>query len=385
MNARPRVLLVGPWPPAQGGVATFMVNVANSPLRESYQIIPFTTARPAKHKLGSGDNHGYAAMFRGGWLRVLQGLAITALHMIKYPCVLVWHRPDVVQIQASDFTSFWEASLYVLVARLLGRATALRIGGSFNRFWEASGRAGRAGIAWTLDQPNVLIVQSEYWRSYVARIGRVGPVTVLNNFVPDALVRKRSAPSPAVPRFLLYAGETPQLKGLFVLLAAARDLHEKGIAVEITVVGVTPHFRSALEAGGLPPNIRLRGVLPHTEVLEQLRATDVFLQISYTEGFPNMLLEAMATGCASIVTPVGAVPEAVGEDGLCSFVIPVGESAVLADRMARFAAEPQLIARMAAASHDRLVERFTARSMTQVLDRLYRGLLPVQRGSSRAI
>lgn len=384
MSARPRVLLVGPWPPAQGGVATFMVNVANSPLRERYQIIPFTTARPAKHRLGSGDNHGYAAMFRGGVVRVLQGMAITALHIVRYPCVLVRHRPDVVQIQASDFISFWEASLYVLIARWLGRATALRIGGSFNRFWEASGRVGRAGIVWTLNQPDVLIVQSEYWKNYVARIGRAGPVAVLNNFVPDTLVQRRCVTPPAVPRFLLYAGETPQLKGLFVLLDAARALREKQVAVDITIVGVTRQFRSQLEADGLPPNIKLRGVLSHAEVLDQLRATDVFLQISYTEGFPNMLLEAMATGCASIVTPVGAVPEAVGEDGHCSFVIPVGESALLAERMARFAAEPHLIARMAAASHDRLVERFTARSMTQILDRLYRGLLPAQRGSSRA-
>jgi glycosyltransferase involved in cell wall biosynthesis len=365
--------MVGPWPPATGGVATFMMNVARSSLREHYEIIPFTTARPAK--LRGGDNYGYRAMLRGGVKRVLHGIVITAWHLAKYPWVIVLRRPALIQIQASDFISFWEASIYVLTAKLLGRPVILRIGGSFNRFWESSGRLGRVGITWTLNQPAVLIVQSEYWKNYVAGMRRSLPIVVLPNFVPNALVEKRIDPPSGTPRFLLYAGETPELKGAFVLLNAVRALAASGVAAHVTMIGVTQRFRDHVESSGLTSNITLREYLSHADVLEQLRRTDVFLQISYNEGFPNTLLEAMALGCASIVTPVGAVPEAVGADGHCAFVIPAGDAAALSDRMARLIAEPQLITRMAAAAHERLVEHFTENTVAQVLDKQYSKML----------
>jgi glycosyltransferase involved in cell wall biosynthesis len=97
-----------------------------------------------------------------------------------------------------------------------------------------------------------------------------------------------------------------------------------------------------------------------------------------------MLLEAMALGCAVIVTPVGAVPEVVGGDGECAFVIPAGDSAMLADRMTRLAADPELLARMAAAAQERIVERFTERTVTRVLDHAYQLAISTSRAGIRA-
>jgi len=362
--------MVGPWPPAQGGVATFIRNVTQSSLRERYEFIRFSTARPAKRNVQGGDNYGYRGLLRGGLRRVLAGMSITLWHVAKFPWVVLIRRPALVQIQATDFFDFWEPAIYVVVARLLGKPVILRIGGSFNRFWETSPRLTRAAIAWTLEQPEVLIVQSDYWKRYMAGIRRRGPITVLNNFVPDTLAEQRAHAPPGVPRLTLYVGTMPQLKGALVLLAALRELNARGIATDVTFIGVTPQFRAHVAATGLP-GITLRDFLSHAEMLAQLRRTDIFLQISYHEGFPNTLLEAMALGCTAIVTPVGAVPEVVGADGDCAFVIPVGDARALADRIARFTAEAQLTTRMAAACHRRILERFTATIMTRVLDKLY--------------
>ena len=84
-----------------------------------------------------------------------------------------------------------------------------------------------------------------------------------------------------------------------------------------------------------------------------------------------MLLEAMALGCPAIVTPVGAIPEVVGADGECAFIIPVGDAAMLADRMIKLAVDRNLLARMAAAAQARIVERYTEQTVVQVLDRAY--------------
>ena len=99
---RPRVLMVGPWPPTHGGVTTFMHNVVSSPLKEKYDFIPFTTSRPAKRNV-KGDNYGYIAVFRGGLKRVAQGIFITLWHLAIYPWIVALRRPAVIQVQASDF------------------------------------------------------------------------------------------------------------------------------------------------------------------------------------------------------------------------------------------------------------------------------------------
>lgn len=362
--------MVGPWPPNNGGVTTFMCNVVRSPLKERYEFVPFTTSRPGKRNI-KGDNYGYFAVFSGGLKRVVQDILITLWHLAIYPFVVVARRPAVIQVQASDFQAFWEASLYVLMGKILGRPLVLRIGGSFNRFWESSGAQARAAIQWTLRQPSVLVVQSQYWKDYVAGFGRPGPTVILNNFVPESLVKKRAAPAPEVPRFLLACGEVPKLKGAYVLLDAIRVLIARGLKVEVTLMAVTLPLREEIVKAGLDRHVGMLDFLSHHQALATLRHTDVFLQISYSEGFPNMLLEAMALGCAAIVTPVGAVPEMVGPDGECAFIVPWGDAAMLADRMTRLATDPDLLARMAAAAQARVVGGFTERTVTRVLDHAY--------------
>lgn len=371
MNAiRPRVLMVGPWSPTGGGVATFMRNVVGSRLREKYDFIPFTTLRPGKRNIKS-DNYGYAAIFRGGLKRVVQGIFITLWHMLKFPWIVLRYRPAVIQVHASDFQAFWEAAIYVLMARVFRRPVVLRIGGSFDRFWEASGAGPRAAMRWVLRQPSLLVVQSEYWSNYVAGLGCAVSTIIINNFVPDAMAEKRMVPAPAVPRFLLCCGEAPVLKGAYVLLDAVQKLIDRGFRADITLMAVTGPLRDEIRNAGLERYVKMLDFLSHDEALAELRRTDVFLQISSSEGFPNMLLEAMALGCAAIVTPVGAVPEVVGADGECAFIIPAGDTSLLADRMIHLAADHDLLARMAAAAHARIIERYTEKTVIQVLDYAY--------------
>jgi glycosyltransferase involved in cell wall biosynthesis len=54
------------------------------------------------------------------------------------------------------------------------------------------------------------------------------------------------------------------------------------------------------------------------EVVDWLRAMDIFVLSSDSESFPNALLEAMACGCCVVGSNVGGVPELIqdGENGL---------------------------------------------------------------------
>ncbi len=57
--------------------------------------------------------------------------------------------------------------------------------------------------------------------------------------------------------------------------------------------------------------LKFTGSLRRNEVLEHLKNSLVLILPSYTEGFPIVVLEAMAMGCAVIATDVGAIPDMI--------------------------------------------------------------------------
>ena len=86
-------MLVGPWPPTNGGITTFMLNVVNSPLKKRYEFVRFTTSRPPKENVV--DNYGYGSLFNGGIVRLIQGVLITAWHLVIFPFVMIRRNADV--------------------------------------------------------------------------------------------------------------------------------------------------------------------------------------------------------------------------------------------------------------------------------------------------
>jgi glycosyltransferase involved in cell wall biosynthesis len=68
---------------------------------------------------------------------------------------------------------------------------------------------------------------------------------------------------------------------------------------------------------GLLEHVELRGYVPiDGGLLELYRTSHAFLHVSWTEGFPQVLVEAFASGLPSVATAVGGVPAAAGRAAL---------------------------------------------------------------------
>lgn len=61
--------------------------------------------------------------------------------------------------------------------------------------------------------------------------------------------------------------------------------------------------------------LNIVGEISHSEVIKEMLQADSFIFPSYTEGFPNVILEAMACGCAIASSNVGAIPEMLDCEG----------------------------------------------------------------------
>jgi len=109
---------------------------------------------------------------------------------------------------------------------------------------------------------------------------------------------------------------SPRNKGAFLLLAALPELIRTGMKVRLIMAGpdktgFSQHVNKLDE--NIRKHIELRGSLSPNEVCTLFQESDIFVMPSYSECFPNALIEAMCCGLACISTRVGAIPEIMGD------------------------------------------------------------------------
>jgi glycosyltransferase involved in cell wall biosynthesis len=129
---------------------------------------------------------------------------------------------------------------------------------------------------------------------------------------------------------IVYVGRLVPEKGLRELLDAMDVLAATHPRATLALVGEGP-MRATLEAaasGALRGRVRLAGVQPPDVVASWMAASDLVTLPSYSEGHPNVLVEALACGRPVVATPVGGIPEVV--DPSCSLIVPPRDAAALA-------------------------------------------------------
>lgn len=114
-------------------------------------------------------------------------------------------------------------------------------------------------------------------------------------------------------RTFLAVGHLIPRKGVLELLEAfARVHHGSPERVQLVYVG-DGELRAALteraRALGVDHLVKLVGAVPHAELPAWYRAADVFVLASLREGWPNVVLEALACGTPVLATRVWGTPE----------------------------------------------------------------------------
>lgn len=118
------------------------------------------------------------------------------------------------------------------------------------------------------------------------------------------------------PRRLLFAGHCIPTKGVFELVEACDKISN----IKLRMIGaVSDEMRHKLreKAGENDEWLEIVGQVTHEQTINEMKACDVFILPTYTEGFPNVILEGMACGCPIIASAVGAIPEMLeNENGM---------------------------------------------------------------------
>nr|WP_276511225.1 glycosyltransferase [Kineosphaera limosa] len=123
------------------------------------------------------------------------------------------------------------------------------------------------------------------------------------------------APESVEPRplRLLYVGNLVQVQGADRLPGIVEAVRRRVPGTRLHVVGDGP-LRPSLDLL-LGDAVTFHGTLPPAQVADQMRAADVVLVPSRTEGWGRVATEALACGTPVVASAVGGLLEAVGDPG----------------------------------------------------------------------
>ena len=225
------------------------------------------------------------------------------------------------------------------VARRLGAAFVAGARGSDLRVRDAISRRLTAPVVRAADR--LLVVSADLGRLAVRDYGaderRVRTVAngcdaSIFHLRPRAEARLACGVD-ADAELVLYVGRLVPEKGLRELVEAMRALRRDRGRASLVLLGDGPmHAELGELAAGSGGAIRLAGSQSPARVAEWMAAANLIALPSWSEGHPNVLVEALACGRPVVSTPVGGVPEIV--DDSCAVLAPPRDVAALARALA---------------------------------------------------
>ena len=180
-----------------------------------------------------------------------------------------------------------------------------------------------------------------------------------------------------VPRKIVFAGQVMPTKGVLELVKACKQLKD----INLFMLGHVPDEKVKSElfeiAGdGFESWLHITGALPFDQVIREMLSCNVFVLPTYTEGFPNVIIESMACGCPIVTTPVGAIPEMldINSDRPCGICVEPKNVEQLKEAIESFLEDDDLARSYGRRAQTRVREQYA-------IDKVWNQLVSIWKGN----
>jgi glycosyltransferase involved in cell wall biosynthesis len=187
-------------------------------------------------------------------------------------------------------------------------------------------------VRYTLKHASAVLTVSEELRRRAIGMG-VPPdrvTTVLNGIdtsrfhLGDRAAARRELDLASDWELVLFVGSMLPSKGLAEFMDAMISLSASRPHLRVALIGEGSYIhtiRQQAAVAGLSDRFLFLGGVPSTRVATWMTACDLFCLPSHSEGCPNAVIEALASGRPVVATSVGGIPELVNEE--CGILVPV--------------------------------------------------------------
>ena len=372
--------------PAVSGMSVYAVNLLRELVRAGHDVTMISQYR--------GDALG-TKVYGGGPPPPVAGVRVIGLEQIGEQTngdfehdieVMIATIKDAHQRDAFDvlhaqygYPTGWAT---LLAARDLGLPCVVSIQGGDGHWIGSCCETHRLAMQRVLDNADALLIGGESFISEVC--DRLGTARERFTIVPGAVDTERFRPADegrvgeaSFPVRLLYHGRVDRRKGALDFLEALAQLRARAVPFAAVVSGIGPDVDACqARAAGLgfdEATLRFTGAAEYEAVPAIYRAADVFVSPTYGEGFSNTILEAMASGLATMSCYAVGVNDCLRDDENGLLVEP-GDIGALADGLQRLIEDDHLRHRIAQTALEECRRIYSWSSVGQQITDVYRAV-----------
>jgi len=329
----PRLCIVGPLPPPEGGMAN-----------QTRQLAKFLDSEGVPVEIVRSN-----APISPRWIGGLRGVRAIA-RLIPYVASLwsAYGRCDVVHLMAN---SGWAWHLFAApalwIAWIRGKPVVVNYrGGEAETFLARSPRIVRM----SLRRARIVAVPSRFLQKVFS--GHAVSAEVVPNIVDLTLFAPRAFPrdGPEAPHIVV----TRNLEAIYdneTAIRAFAIVRRSFPSSRLSIAGTGPELERLRQVAvdcGVAGSIAFLGRLEREAVATLYQSADVALNPSRVDNMPNSILEALASGVPVVSTDVGGVPDMV-EHGRTALLTPPQDPQAMAGSIARLLNDRGLAQRIASA------------------------------------
>jgi len=173
-----------------------------------------------------------------------------------------------------------------------------------------------------------------------------------------------------------YIGRLSAEKGVLNLVDAMPLVRKKKTEIRFMVCGdgaLADQVGNSIKSGGLEDITEFTNWIPHEDVPRYLNDLKLLVLPSFTEGMPNILLEAMACGTPVLSTSVGAVPDII-KDCETGFLLGSNNPTHIADKIIALLNNPELLSKVSLNAYRWVRANFSKEKTVEVWRKALLGL-----------
>ena len=354
---KPRILFIAPLPPPVHGSAMVSQYIKDSgPIQDTFNadFVNLSTSR-SMDEIGK-RNVKKIFRFVGAYLTVL----------LK----LLFHRYDLCYLAITCHgNGFLKDAPFVLLCKLFRRKIVIH---QHNK--GMSECVDKQPYRWLLPliyKNTKVILLSWYLYPDIEKVVQKEQVVICPNGIPEVNSGEDFNCKHEIPHLLFLSNLIPS-KGMFVLLDACKILKENGYKFVCNFVGGESKevsaeiFDKAVEDRGLKDIVIYHGSKYGIEKYSFFENADIFVQPTFNDCFPLVLVEAMQWHLPIITTNEGGIPDVV-KDGVTGLICRRKDAISLADALEKLIVDSQLRTQMGEEGYLRYKNLFTLTNFEQNL------------------
>lgn len=360
VSTKLKICLVAPVPPPYGGVARWTTLVQS-----------FGSATANVEFVQVDISPSWRSIFDNGVARRLLGGAVQLVRDYLQFIVTIRQKPDLIHLTTSGSLAVFRDLVIGLTARLWRIPLAYHL--HFGRVPEAASTNTLEWriLAWVMRLSAVVMAITP---QTVETIKRCRP-DVYVEYTPNP-IDFSVLPAPVLDcnrerHIAIFLGWTLPTKGVAELVQAWTELHPPDWDLWLVGPG-DASYQQDLVRRYEPNNLTFIGELKHDEAMQALAMCDIFVLPSYTEGFPNVILEAMALSKPIVATTVGAIPDMLPDN--CGLLVKPRDVIGLRRALSQLIQDPTLRRELGVNAYEKVCREYSIDTVFAQYMRIWQSL-----------